>query len=374
MKRKKNIVIVSNYIPHYNNIFYNDLVRYKSGSINLSIISDQISNSDLNIANSNQNYNVVNNKIRSYFGIIFRYGLIRDLVKLKPDKVIFYGNPRDISVFIGLIFCRIFKIDCYCHGMFHKIGHLKFITRVSYKIMYYLSKGCLTYGSKGATVLYSLGLRSSKIKIIGTAIGQNDIKFNLSKYKTRDLDLFRTNKNLLNKRVILQVVRFSRIKNIQLLIKAAEINKNDDYIYVLIGDGECFDEIFDLIKIKGLDDKFVLLGQLYDEAELAKWFMISDLFVVPSCIGLSLHHAFSYGLPVITDNCIDTQSSESELLYNRINGLNYEAGNASSLASVIKEIIEDNKLRAMLSKNASQTIMANSLEHKTYRYMKSIGL
>ena len=40
------------------------------------------------------------------------------------------------------------------------------------------------------------------------------------------------------------------------------------------------------------------LGSIYDEIELAPWFLTADAFVYPENIGLSILHAFGYGLPV----------------------------------------------------------------------------
>ena len=42
------------------------------------------------------------------------------------------------------------------------------------------------------------------------------------------------------------------------------------------------------------------LGSIYDEAQLAPWFLTADAFVYPGAIGLSVLHAMGYGLPVVT--------------------------------------------------------------------------
>jgi len=94
---------------------------------------------------------------------------------------------------------------------------------------------------------------------------------------------------------------------------------------------------------------------------------------VPSCIGLSLHHAFAYAVPVITDNSVTHQSSEAEILKNRINGLTYKSFDAKDLACKIDILIKNKKLRNYLSKNAIKTILSfNKLEDKVNNYLKVI--
>jgi glycosyltransferase involved in cell wall biosynthesis len=90
---------------------------------------------------------------------------------------------------------------------------------------------------------------------------------------------------------------------------------------------------------------------------------------VPSCIGLSLHHAFAYGVPVISDDSIIYQSSEAEILKNRINGLTYKSFDAKDLANKIDILIRNKKLRSYLSKNAIKTLLSvNKLEDKVKKF------
>jgi glycosyltransferase involved in cell wall biosynthesis len=78
--------------------------------------------------------------------------------------------------------------------------------------------------------------------------------------------------------------------------------------------------------------------------------------VMATCMGLSIHHAMAYGLPVVTDDDERTQTAEFEVLEDGRNGLLYRAGDANDYADKICRILEDPELRSRLSRRAAECI------------------
>jgi glycosyltransferase involved in cell wall biosynthesis len=68
---------------------------------------------------------------------------------------------------------------------------------------------------------------------------------------------------------------------------------------VVIGSGQDAPALRSGWKARGEDERIVLLDGIYDERQLAPWFLGSDLFILPGPGGLSINHALAYGLPVI---------------------------------------------------------------------------
>ena len=97
--------------------------------------------------------------------------------------------------------------------------------------------------------------------------------------------------------------------------------------------------------------------------------MSASAFVVPTCIGLSAHHAMAYGVPVITDDSLNEQASEFDIVHHGLNGLLYKEGSPDSLASQLEKLIDNEPLREQLSKNALITVNdVNSLMSKVNNF------
>jgi len=91
---------------------------------------------------------------------------------------------------------------------------------------------------------------------------------------------------------------------------------------------------------------------------------------MPTFLGLSGHHAMSYGLPVVTDDSLDHQGSEFEIVSNGLNGLTYREGDVDDLAATLLRIIGDDELQKFMSTNARKTIEGtHNLNRKTQRFI-----
>ena len=104
---------------------------------------------------------------------------------------------------------------------------------------------------------------------------------------------------------------------VDLLLEAAARlrSRHTRLAVVIIGDGT--DESPDLRELTerhGLQDVVRLLGPVYQEAELAKWFLSAEIFRYPSNLGLSVLHAFGYGLAVVTGDVWDVNPPEWQAL------------------------------------------------------------
>lgn len=72
-----------------------------------------------------------------------------------------------------------------------------------------------------------------------------------------------------------------------------------DLRLVVIGSGEDLTILSKGRQRRKDDERIVLLDALYDQAQLAPWFLGSDLFIIPGHGGLSINHALAYGLPIV---------------------------------------------------------------------------
>jgi len=129
---------------------------------------------------------------------------------------------------------------------------------------------------------------------------------------------------------------------------------------IIIGNDNPYTSELKLIST-GLDiaDKIIWTGSIYDEHKIAPWMLSSKIFCYPANIGLSLIHAFGYGLPVITDDSYDSHNPEIWALKDGVNGLTYPKNDFKYLARQIIKLYKDEELRNNLSKDALETVKEN---------------
>lgn len=152
---------------------------------------------------------------------------------------------------------------------------------------------------------------------------------------------------------ILYVGRADERKGIQFLIKAASILtlKHQNVRFFLVGpDTEKYSSH---LKEKNLQKFFALAGKV-PQKTLTKYYLTSDIFVLPSLyegFGLVVLEAFAAGKPVVAFNI----ASLPELIENGKNGFLVEAFNSEKFASFIERLIENNSLLKKMSSTAKET-------------------
>lgn len=369
------LVVIQPLLPTYDCEFFNTLQNYFP-KLELLVLADIEIKSTLNqYVEAKFSFKVSQLKTLVFFGICLRPGLLGYIRKEHDSVFVFNGNPRDISQLIGMLFLRILGRPFYAWGMFHRIGGPRFISTLYYKLVGKIATKCLCYSRIGASNLISLGVKPERIGIVGTAIDERiPTAVRLAK-SAEELANFQNKIDLKEKHLILQVVRLSRYKRPEYLVEAAQIllGRRSDVMFALIGGGDMQEELLNLVKNKGLQESILLLGPIYEESILANWYLSSSAFVVPTCIGLSAHHAMAYGVPVITDDSLHEQASEFDILSPGLNGLVYREGSPSSLALQIEKLIDDADLRKRLSANALVTANEmNSLMSKVNNFASLI--
>jgi len=368
------ILVITNLLPHYQIDFFNRLVELYP-EIDLTVVADIKYPGSLNSYNKDEcNFSVVHNRMLEFKGLIFRRNILKIISENPSDRTIFYANPREITLTFVMVLLKIQGFPFYAHGMFHRIGGQRFVSNLYYKLVGGLADKLFIYSRKGADVLLNLGVKNNKINIIGTAINERKSQAYLAQILPDKVKQIKKKYNLDGKNIILQVVRLSKIKKPELIVDVAYLlaQERKDFVFVLIGDGEQYEHMRRKIINFGLDESVIMLGSIYDELELAHWFSMAKLFVIPTCIGLSAHHAFSYGLPVVTDDNLLEQASEYDILYDGLNSVIYKSGDIGSFKDSISKIMNDASLQSFLSRNAIYTVnKINSLDAKCKRYFYS---
>lgn len=156
------------------------------------------------------------------------------------------------------------------------------------------------------------------------------------------------------KYIIGAIANFYSTKGIKYFIQAAsKFRGGDDFVFVVIGDGEERKLYEFQIKESGLQNKFFLIGRLEDAY---KYLSALDVFVLPSVkegFPWALIEAMSAKLPVIATNV----GAVPEIIEDEKNGFIIEPRKPDQIAERIKLIVSDDHLRQELGIQAHQTVL-----------------
>ena len=167
----------------------------------------------------------------------------------------------------------------------------------------------------------------------------------IEKFKSNETyrKLLREKYNLNDKKVLISVGRVVGWKGYQLVIKAMQ--KLDDYIYVLIGEGDYLKELKKLSKKLNVENKVLFLGAI-DNQELPKYLNMGDIFIQPSigheAFGITIIEAMACNLPIVASK----NGGIVDIVKNKENGYLFEINNINDM---LEKILWVDKNKHLLS-------------------------
>jgi len=179
-----------------------------------------------------------------------------------------------------------------------------------------------------------------------------------------------------NSKYIMFVGRIDREKGIFDLVKSAKIicNCRSDVFFTIAGSGRDLKKLRAVIKKEGIDNRFILLGQV-NKDHLVKLYQNASIFVLPSYHeGLPgvLLEAMSCGLPIVATNV----RGNRDLITDGKNGIIVPPRNPYKLSEAILSLLDDKSLGKSHGLHARKTIEQrytwNKVSNKLLRCYKSL--
>lgn len=215
-----------------------------------------------------------------------------------------------------------------------------------------LNKADLVLAANKETYAYLSSMMKDKSKC--RLLTENGI----SKSKITPVDCsLKNNKDTVN---ILWAGRMIYRKGLEFLLETLSLVKTDkNFQLFLVGKGPEEDRLKNITKSLDIEDKVTFFGRVpYNE--MKKIYAISDFFVFPSLretTGTVLFEAMSNGMPVVTFN-----QNGADLLIDENCGIKVNVnqnldGIKKDFAEAIENLINDEKLRTKMGKNAFQKIL-----------------
>lgn len=273
----------------------------------------------------------------------------------KGDVIVIEGNIRKLTFLMLAREARKKGIGVVWWGLHQMPGQRKFSENLRAWAMKRFADSILFYNKTGIEWMKNRGGNITHVFAVGNAIDQDPIKKELAIWTPEMLSEFQAKNGIENKRVILACSRLSdKVRLHEAIIAMADGAMPEDVELAIIGDGPLGDSLKALTKEKGVNDRVRFLGAMFDQHDMAPWFLSAKLFVYPGPVGLGILHALSYGLPAILN---DTHNStEAESFENGKTGRMFKEFDAKSLAVTIAGLLDDEGARAAMGKYAQERV------------------
>lgn len=322
-KFKKKVVIIQNVLPSYRKDFFERLNHNNNFDIKIyASEKNELGLKSVDLPGVDVDYTL---KLFSIGSKLMFQSFIRPLIGLnKNDILVISGNPRILTNYILIALARLkgARVVCWSHGWTAGSHGLTSKIRIKMMSMY---NAVLLYTDNEVEQFKRKNLISKPTFYLNNGLDYERItEVKNSVIKSRE-----------SKGSLLKLVfcgRLTEKSKIDLLLVAA--HRLDEVVQLdIIGSGEFYSFCVRYIEDHNLSN-VTLHGQVFDETQLAQIYTNSDVFVYPGKVGLSLIHAFCYGLPAILHNKPELQMPEFAASNHR-NTVYFDYDNVDSLVSSI---------------------------------------
>jgi glycosyltransferase involved in cell wall biosynthesis len=340
------IAIVLNIIPSYRQGFYDNILKMKDIEVT---VYGQSNIPGLNLNTIHDRYpnhvKLVNFICAKREKIGWQFLPFHEIFT-KYDVIVVDGNPRQISHFVLATLLRVFRKKVVLWTMAHSFRgfspteNLRLLWSRIFKYMYvYTDSEVAFLREKGFDKQYIIGMNNG--------LNQRKIDTVILEWNKVRLKAWQKEKGIVDSILFLSSARLDPKNKFELVIHALPIILLEfpNLIWCVIGKGVAEEKLQKLVIEKGLKDNVCFVGEIYNETDLAPWFLSSQLFVHPAAVGLSLLHAFGYGLPVVTHGNKSLHNPEYAAFENERTGMNFIENDIEDLASVIIRLLKEVDLR-----------------------------
>lgn len=206
-----------------------------------------------------------------------------------------------------------------------------------------------------------LGFDPQRLFVAPNSLDQTPIQHARQHWLDRpdDLRAFQQQHGLTDGRHILFIARLDPGRRLDLLLAAfAQLAPGHPRSkLILIGGGDHRLVLEHTALALGIAHRVIFTGPLYDQLQLAPWFLSSHLACFPSEAGLSLLHAFGYSLPVIATDRLAAHGPEIEALRHEHNGLLFTDNDEHALAAGLARLLDDEPARRRMAHEARNTVL-----------------
>ncbi len=349
------VAIVHPLLAHYRVPVFDLLAR--STGIDLTVICDMHPTGSLKGATPTEAFRCEHAPQHMLGPMISHPAMLAAATSGRFDAVVLTWNVRLLELIPAFLACRARGTASVLWGH----GYSKsdsVMRRTLRRRMVSLADATLLYGRMEQERLRAAGYK--RTFVAPNAIDQSSIAAATVEWtadKAR-LQSWQKERGIQDGRLVVFISRIEPDKRVDLLLEAFRIAQQQDpgLRLAIIGGGSGLESARAYAAELGIASSTTFTGPIYDERDIAPWCLSAGCFAYPEAIGLSIQHAFGYGLPVVTSDCLASHNPEIEALEPGVNGLLYERGKVSAFADSILQILGGARNREQWRRAALDTV------------------
>jgi len=256
----------------------------------------------------------------------------------KPYSVyIITGSPFYLSNWVIGCLGKLLNKPVYAwtHGIKHQ--HQGNKKRLKFEQRFYrLFDKILLYGNFSKETMLKLGFPANQLVTIYNSLDHQAHKqLRLSISSSQLLKDHFGNDNP----VVIYIGRIQKSKKLEQIVQAQALLKQRGraFNFVVLGpktEGEFLEQE---VKKYGLENETWFYGPCYEEATIAEFLINAQVCVSPGPIGLTAIHAASFGLPIVTNDLLQQQMPEFEVIVENQTGGFFKNDDIEALAESIEK-------------------------------------
>jgi len=269
-------------------------------------------------------------------GFLRQPGLGRALNELRPEAAIFCGDARFLSVWAQAppLRRRGKRVFFWTHGWLSRPEGVAGRVRHAF---YRRADGLLLYGDRGKAIGVADGFAPEQLHVIYNSLdypAQRRLRDAIT--ETGLLDLRTSLFGEAETPVVICCARLTPNRRLDMLLEALQRLRGEGHHVhaLLVGDGPERPALEQYARAHDVSVRFY--GPCYDEAALARLFMLSHACVSPGWVGLTAVHSLTYGTPVIAHDNADEQGPEFEAITDGETGSLFRQHDVADLAARIR--------------------------------------
>ena len=347
--------IVQSVIPEYRDSFFRRIAA--QAGIELEVWADlERGSGSLKNAPDRGGYRRVHAANRVFGPLIWQPALL-DAVDGEAEVVVAQWNARVVHLLAAIRKARRRGVRFVVWG--HGIGKRESTLRRAVRnAIGKRADAVILYTPGIAAELRGAGFDPKRLFVAPNSLDLDPIEAAIRSWPPERVEAFLAERGFRPGRVVLFVSRLEPDKRVDVLLHAMAslATRHPDLRACVIGGGPERSRLEALAGRLGVGSTVRFEGPVYTEENLAPWFLGSMCMGYPGPIGLSLLHAFAYGLPVVTHDRRINHGPEIEAILPGENGLLFPEGDPSGLAAALGSILQDDSARQRMSEAARRTV------------------
>jgi glycosyltransferase involved in cell wall biosynthesis len=269
------------------------------------------------------------------------------------DVVFVDGNPRNVSHALVATLLRLLRRNVVLWTMGHSYRANMRTERIRLAWTR-IFRHIFLYTDAEVRALRQNGFERHVLTAMNNGLDQTKIDQAIARWDAGGLDAWRRDRDLDGRTILLSCTRLDPKNRFDVLMDSlpAIQRRVPDVVWCIIGAGPERERLERAAVDNGLAEHVRFVGEVYDEVELAPYFLSADLLVHPGAIGLTLLHAFGYGLPVVTHGSAERHGPEFGAFEEDRSGRTFRENDSGSLAETITALLQDEPARSAMRQRA----------------------